>query len=165
MVRLMVGRDINHFFARDAVHPTKKGDVVLRVRDLRLPSSPHSGSFELRAGEVVGIGGLVGAGRTEVLRAIFGVDRPSAGQIEVVGKPVNIRSPRDAVTAGLALVPEERKTQGLVLELGIADNLCLAIQERLARFGLINRGAEATAATREAEKMRVRAPALDVRVV
>ncbi len=164
MVRLMVGRDVNHFFARDEQRATQPGEVVLRVTDLKLASSPHAVSFDVRGGEVVGVGGLVGAGRTEVLRAIFGVDPIESGQIEIAGRPCRIRCPRDAVAAGLALVPEDRKTQGLVLELGIADNVCLAIKELLARFGLVNRSAEAAAARQQAEKLRVRAPSLEVRV-
>jgi ribose transport system ATP-binding protein len=164
MVRLMVGRDVNHFFGRDERRAAHPGDVVLRVRDLRIASSPHEVSFEVRAGEVVGVGGLVGAGRTEVLRAIFGIDPVESGQIEVAGQSCRIRSARDAVTAGIALVPEDRKTQGLVLELGIADNIVLAIKERLARFGLVNRAAEAAVARQQADKLRVRTPALDVRV-
>ncbi len=164
MVRLMVGRNVNRFFARDEQRATKPGDVVLRVRDLKLASSPHAVSFEVRAGEVVGIGGLVGAGRTEVLRALFGIDAIQSGQIEVAGRPTPIRSPRDAVAAGLALVPEDRKTQGLVLELGIGDNISLAIKEMLARFGLVNRAGEAVAAREQTEKLRIRAPALDMRV-
>jgi ribose transport system ATP-binding protein len=161
MVRLMVGRDVNHFFARDEQRAARPGDVVLRVRDLKLASSPQAVSFEVRAGEVVGVAGLVGAGRTEVLRAIFGVDPIQSGQIEVAGRPCRIRSPRDAVAAGLALVPEDRKTQGLVLEQGIADNICLAIKEVLAQFGLVNRGGETAAAQRQAENLRIRAPSLE----
>ncbi len=164
MVRLMVGRDVNHFFARDQQRAAQPGDVVLRVRDLKIASSPHPVSFDVRAGEVVGIGGLVGSGRTEVLRAIFGVDAIESGQIEVAGRPCRIHSARDAVAAGIALVPEDRKTQGLVLELGIADNICLTIKEMLARFGLVNRAAETAAARQQAEKLRIRAPSLDVRV-
>jgi ABC-type sugar transport system ATPase subunit len=155
---------VNHFFGRDERRAAHPGDVVLRVRDLRIASSPHEVSFEVRAGEVVGVGGLVGAGRTEVLRAIFGIDPVESGQIEVAGQSCRIRSARDAVTAGIALVPEDRKTQGLVLELGIADNIVLAIKERLARFGLVNRAAEAAVARQQADKLRVRTPALDVRV-
>jgi ribose transport system ATP-binding protein len=164
MVRLMVGRDVEHFFARDEEHPAEPGPVLLRVRDLKLGSSAHPVSFDVGAGEVVGMGGLVGAGRTEVLRAIFGVDRATAGQIEVAGKPIRIRSPRDAVTAGLALVPEDRKTQGLILEQGIADNICLAIKEMLARFGLVNRPREREVSRQQADKLRVRAPSLDAKV-
>jgi len=163
MVRLMVGRDVNHFFARDEQRAAQPGEIVLSVRELRVASSPHPVSFDVRAGEVVGMGGLVGAGRTEIVRAIFGVDRAAGGEIHVAGSPCCIHSPRDAVAAGLALVPEDRKTQGLVLELGIADNICLAIKEMLARFGLVNRAAEAAAAAQQAKSLRIRAPSLEAK--
>jgi ribose transport system ATP-binding protein len=164
MVRLMVGRDVQHFFARDEEHPAEPGPVLLRVQDLKLGPAAPPVSFEVRAGEVVGVGGLVGAGRTEVLRAIFGVDRSTAGQVEIAGKPVRIRSPRDAVAAGLALVPEDRKTQGLILEQGIADNIVLAIKEALSRFGLVNRPREREVSQRKADKLRVRATSLETKV-
>jgi ribose transport system ATP-binding protein len=154
---------VQHFFARDEEHRAEPGRVLLRVQDLKLGPAAPPVSFEVRAGEVVGVGGLVGAGRTEVLRAIFGVDR-TTGQVEVAGKPVRIRSPRDAVAAGLALVPEDRKTQGLILEQGIADNIVLAIKEVLSRWGLVNRSGEREVARRQAEKLRVRAASLETKV-
>jgi ribose transport system ATP-binding protein len=163
MVRLMVGRDVDRFFARDEQRVAPAGDAALRVQGLKVASSPHAVSFAVKSGEVVGVGGLVGSGRTELLRAIFGIDPVESGTIEVDGRPVRIKGPRDAVAAGISLVPEDRKTQGLILELGIGDNICLAGKERLARFGLVNRAGERHVAQQQAEKLRIKSPSLDVR--
>ncbi|NNM28059.1 MAG: sugar ABC transporter ATP-binding protein, partial [Akkermansiaceae bacterium] len=122
IVSLMVGRKL-------AVHhktTQSGGEVLLDVRDLRVTRFPDLPvSFELRAGEVVGMAGLVGAGRTELARAIFGIDRPIAGTVAVDGRPIRIGHPRDAVRAGLALVPEDRKAQGAILNLSLRDNVAM----------------------------------------
>jgi ABC-type sugar transport system ATPase subunit len=97
-----------------------------------------------------------------MLRAVFGVDPVVSGSIEVAGRPCRIHSPSDAVAAGMALVPEDRKSHGLVLEQSIAENLCLAVRTRLARFGLLQPQRETAMAAAQAERLRVRAPALDV---
>jgi ribose transport system ATP-binding protein len=164
MVRLMVGRDVKEFFARDEHAGTEIGPVLLRVRELKLAGSPHAASFDVHAGEVVGVGGLVGAGRTDVLQAVFGIQVAESGQIELAGRTCRIRSPRNAVDAGLALVPEDRKSHGLVLEQSVADNICLAVKERLARFGLVRRARERELAERQAARLRVRAASLESKV-
>src|SRR5205807_8658106 len=103
MVSLMVGRDVS-LFAGQRLHTP--GDVLLEVKDLIAPAHPRQRvSFTVRAGEIVGMAGLVGAGRTEVLQAIFGIDPPRGGAILVNGRPVRIRNPQDAILAGIALVP------------------------------------------------------------
>ena len=111
MVQLMVGRDVSKYYARQA-HPI--GNVVMEVKDLVTPAWPqHKLNFKIRKGEIVGISGLVGAGRTELLRVLFGVDQALSGHIFIHGNPVELNSPRDAISAGLALVPEERKEKGI----------------------------------------------------
>jgi ribose transport system ATP-binding protein len=128
MVRLMVGRDLSQFYARKSHDP---GPPMLEVRDLRVPGhEQHPLSFKVRAGEIVGMAGLVGAGRTELLRVLFGIDHAEGGEIRIADKVVNLRSPRDAIQAGMALVPEDRKDQGLVLEMAVRHNISLASLRR-----------------------------------
>lgn len=124
MVRLMVGRDVSQFYAR---RQHRLGDEILGVDGLRTSMYPqHGNTFSLRAGEIVGVAGLVGAGRTEMLRALFGIDRPLAGNVRIAGRPVAICHTKDAIRAGLALVPEDRKQQGVILEMAIRTNVSLA---------------------------------------
>ncbi|MEN9732791.1 MAG: hypothetical protein RLZ45_786, partial [Verrucomicrobiota bacterium] len=124
MVKLMVGRDLSQFYAHE---PHPPGAPVLEVRGLRSRAHPrHAVDFTLRAGEIVGMAGLVGAGRTELLEALFGVTPAVGGSIRVEGREIQPQSPQEAIAAGLALVPEDRKHQGVILEMAIRDNLSLA---------------------------------------
>ncbi len=123
MVNLMVGRDINQFYARKA---KKILDPVLELDAVRTTTWPkHTVSFSIGGGEIVGIGGLVGAGRTELLETIFGLEPVVSGTVKVDGKPLSLRTNRDAIDAGIALVPEDRKGAGLVLEMGVRTNIGL----------------------------------------
>lgn len=137
MVQLMVGRSVSQFFPYT---PHQPGDVVLEVKELRTPANPtHPISFSLKKNEIVGISGLVGAGRTELLQVLFGIDAPRGGTIFVNGKEIHIHSPKDAIKAGLALVPEDRKLQGLILEMAVRENMSLASLSRDRRhLGMIN---------------------------
>lgn len=141
MVQLMVGRDIDQFYARSAHAP---GEPLLAVQGLRTDCFPqHSLDFHIRAGEIVGLAGLVGAGRTEVLRALFGIDPVYGGKVSISGEPVHLRSPRDAINAGVALVPEDRKQQGLILEMNIRQNIGLTGLDRHKKMcGLLNSNQE-----------------------
>jgi len=122
LVRLMVGRDLTeHFPKRQAAI----GEEILRVEALRRNGILHDVSLSLRRGEVVGLAGLMGSGRTELARAIFGADRIDGGQIFVHGKPCAVRSPRDAIALGIGFLTEDRKQQGLVLVLSVQENICL----------------------------------------
>jgi ABC-type sugar transport system ATPase subunit len=121
LIRWMVGRDIREHFHRPAF---KAGQVALKVHDLRNPEV-HGVSFELRYGEVLGLAGLIGSGRTELTRALFGIDRVRQGQIRIDGKIVSIKSPGDALKNGIVLVPEDRKQQGLVMFQSVGFNLAL----------------------------------------
>jgi ABC-type sugar transport system ATPase subunit len=121
LIRWMVGRDLKDHYPRPTARP---GPVVLAVRGLRGPRV-HDVSFDLRGGEVLGLAGLVGAGRTELARVLFGIDRAEGGEIRVAGEPVSIRCPADALAAGLVLVPEDRKREGLVPTGSVAFNLAL----------------------------------------
>lgn len=163
MVRLMVGRDASSFYRHQA---RPLGEVTLRVDGLVTHAFPeHHLSLQVRAGEIVGVAGLVGAGRTEMLRALFGIDRPLAGSIEVAGKPRRIRGPIDAIRAGLALVPEDRKEQGVVLSMSIRENTSMARLQRDAHLGLgINAGAERRLATEMNKKLATKTPTIEQQV-
>ncbi|WP_330180330.1 sugar ABC transporter ATP-binding protein [Nocardia sp. NBC_01503] len=155
LVRMMVGRDLAAEYPPVTARPT--GDELLGVRDLRVTARAPSVSFSVRAGEVVGVAGLVGSGRTEAMRAIFGADRPAAGTVSVRGEPAHIKNPRDAVRHGISLLTEDRKSQGLVLDLSIAANLSLAGLDRVSRTGLLRRRAEIASARELSSRLRIKA--------
>ena len=124
MVRLMVGRDVSQFYNR-SVHPI--GDTVLEVQNLTTTAWPTKKlNFKVQKGEIVGVAGLVGAGRTEMLEVLFGVEPALDGTIHVEGKPITLSSPQDAINAGIALVPEGRKEQGLIIDMNVRENVSLA---------------------------------------
>jgi ribose transport system ATP-binding protein len=155
LVQLMVGRDLEHEYP--PVRRRPPGDELLRVRELKVtPSSPPL-SLAVHAGEIVGVAGLVGSGRTEAMRAIFGADRAAAGEIAVRGEPARISHPRGAVRRGISLLTEDRKSQGLVLDLPIAANISLASIGRVSRAGLLRRRAEAGMANRVSSQLRIKA--------
>ncbi|QDU76480.1 Ribose import ATP-binding protein RbsA [Bremerella volcania] len=156
MVRLMVGRSLDQFYAHQPMTP---GEVVLRVNNVRTNAHPHNEiSFELRAGEIVGLAGLVGAGRTELLETLFGIHPPERGTIEVSGKPATIRSPQDAIAHEMFLVPEDRKQQGLVLPMDVGQNTTLPGLHRLSTFSWIDPRQEQKLADDMVQRMRVKTP-------
>ncbi|MDG2359348.1 MAG: sugar ABC transporter ATP-binding protein [Planctomycetaceae bacterium] len=157
MVQLMVGRDVSQFYVRK---PHSPGEVVLEVKDLVTPANPgHKLNFAIRAGEIVGVAGLVGAGRTETLQVLFGVEPAVAGTIEVSGKTIQIKSPIDAIQAGLALVPEDRKLQGLVLEMAVRTNVGLAgLKRNQKKLGFLNSPQEGACTTEMISKLRIKTP-------
>lgn len=139
VIRMMVGRTLDDLFPKQDV---EIGDPLLEVRNLSRRGVIHDVSFTVRRGEILGIAGLLGAGRTELMRCIFGADRTTSGDILVDGERVSIRSPIDAVAAGIGLVPEDRKQQGLFLGLAMRINASSVILPELARFGFVNRTKE-----------------------
>ncbi|GAU70898.1 sugar ABC transporter ATP-binding protein [Streptomyces sp. NBRC 110611] len=163
LIRLMVGREIAEQYPRK--RPGVPGAPLLRVRGLTrngTTSGPvfEGIDFEVRAGEVVGLAGLVGAGRTEVARAVFGVDRYDAGTVEIDGQELARGDVRAAMRAGLGLVPEDRKGQGLVLDASLQDNLTLARLDRDTHGGLVDRRAQRRRAAAVAEQLTVRMSSL-----
>jgi rhamnose transport system ATP-binding protein len=154
LVRRMVGRDISSLFPKQETTP---GDVVLDVRGLTSPGVFHDISFTVRAGEIVALAGLVGAGRTEVARAIFGVDRYAAGQVTVDGRRLPPARPSAAIAAGMALVPEDRRQQGLVMELSVERNATLVRRWALATLGLLLPAAERRDASIWTKRLQVKA--------
>ncbi len=154
MVPLMVGRDVARFYSRSQ-HTL--GDPILSVRELTTRRWPgERNSFEIRSGEVVGISGLVGAGRSELLNCLFGIEPAIAGTIEVAGQPSRIRSPREAIGVGLALVPEDRKLHGLLLPWTLTRNISLPqLRSRFSRSGIVRQAAEGNQAQQEMNRLRI----------
>ena len=120
--------------------PTRKGETpFLEARGLGRRGSVHPLDLEVHEGEVLGLAGLLGSGRTEVARLLFGIDRPTSGTLRVAGRPVKIRSPRAATNLGIGFCPEDRKTDGIVPDLSVRENIVLAVQRKLSRLGLVSR--------------------------
>jgi ABC-type sugar transport system ATPase subunit len=155
LVRLMIGRPTAAYFPAHADAPP--GEERLRVERLTSPGRFADVSFTVRAGEVLGLAGLVGAGRSEVARAIFGLDPRATGEVWVRGRRAVIRGPADAVALGIGLVPEDRKRQGLVLSMRARENATLPTLRRLARLGWVDRGAERAVVAELIDRLRVRA--------
>ena len=139
LVQMMVGRPLEEIFPKGEGQP---GAVVLSVDQLSAGRAVRNVSLSVRAGEIVGVAGMVGSGRTELVRAIFGADPISGGTVTVNGMPLQARTPQQAIRAGLALVPEDRKTQGLFISQPIRHNITLLVLPQLAQWGMIRRQAE-----------------------
>ncbi|MGI0955639.1 sugar ABC transporter ATP-binding protein [Pseudomonas aeruginosa] len=155
LVTLMVGRELGEHFD---LGPRQTGAPLLRVERLSRRGKVHEVSFEVRAGEIFGISGLIGSGRTELLRLIYGADRADGGQV-LLGDPpqrLSLRSPADSVRQGVALITEDRKGEGLLLDQSISANLALGNLPALARHGVIDRRREEALARRQVEALRVR---------
>ncbi len=159
MIRLMIGRDLK------ALYTPPAGPVGIPVLDLQAIATPaypaKTVDLSLRAGEILGMGGLVGAGRTELARVIFGIDPPRGGTLVLNGTPVVLRGPRDAIDRGIYLIPEDRKKSGLILEDSIAQNISLASLARFAKGGLVDRGAENARAETQRKSLRIKTPDVD----
>jgi ABC-type sugar transport system ATPase subunit len=172
IIRMMVGRAVDDLYGGDHARPADQS-VALSVHKLRRrvnKQDPHAIvlhdiSFEVRRGEILGLAGLVGAGRTEIARAIFGADPLESGAVQVDGVPVNIRSPEDAIRQGIGLVPEDRKQQALFLALAVRENACMAMLPRLSNmFGFIRAGDEASMMETYRQKLNIRMATPEVKV-
>jgi ribose transport system ATP-binding protein len=170
MIRMMVGRDLADLFPKT---PSAPGTEVLRVTGLSLQHAERAGDFAVRdvsfavhRGEVLGIFGLMGAGRTELMQAIFGLfPHLCTGAVHVEGRLVKIESPQDAIAAGLALAPEDRKADGLVLGLSVAHNATLSCLRKTERMGLLQPQLERDLVSRYVARLRVKTPSLDQAVI
>jgi rhamnose transport system ATP-binding protein len=152
LVRLMVGRPLNELFSR---HPHDPGEVALELRGLTREGEFADVDLTLRRGEILGLAGLVGAGRTELAQAIFGIYPPESGEILVDGEEVRIHSPQAAMERGIFYVPEERRSQGLILPFSIKNNITLSILDRISRFGFVP-PSERQTADRFAKELSIR---------
>ena len=159
IVSRMVGREVSDLYPKS---PAEIGDVVLEVAGLSSTGTFHDVSFGVRSGEIVGLAGLVGAGRSEIARAVFGVDRYDAGSVRLAGRDVPRHRPRAAIRAGIAFVPEDRRKQGLVTEASVARNVAGVIRRGLTRAGLLTARDENRAAGPWAAKLEVKTNALDM---
>ncbi len=156
MIRLMIGRDLKSLYTPPARPP---GDAVLDLVGVATPAYPDRPvTLPLRAGEILGLGGLIGAGRTELARVIFGIDRPVAGTLRMGGRDLRLGSPRDAIRAGIYLAPEDRKASGVILDDPIASNVSLASLPRFAKAGLVSDRAERANAETQRLSLRIKAP-------
>lgn len=156
----MVGREIKEKFPRVSC---KKGKKILEVRNLNAGHMVRNVNFSLYEGEIVGFAGLMGAGRTETTRAIFGVDPKEGGEIILDGKPVTIRKPEDAIRAGIVLAPEDRKKDGLCTKLSIRHNIALPNLDLICnKFGVINSQKELEMCDRVVENLKVKTPSVEV---
>ena len=156
MVKLMVGRDVSQFYPHE---PHEAGEVILSVSNLVTPAHPSETiNFSLRRGEIVGVSGLVGAGRTEMLQTLFGVTPALSGEISIDSKAWHIRTPIDAIEAGLALVPEDRKQQGLILDMAIRENMSLATLLRDQKKGFLNHSKEREISKKMVADLNVKTP-------
>ena len=157
LVRLMVGRDLSQFFHRD---PAPLGDTVLELRAVTNPFV-HDIDITVRAGEVVGIAGLVGAGRSELMKTIAGDFTVVSGEIRVSDQLRHIRNPSDSIRAGIGFAPEERKAEALLLQRTVRDNIALVLLRSLSRWTFVKRGAERALATEYIDRLRIRTPSME----
>jgi ribose transport system ATP-binding protein len=154
LIGLMVGRELANSYPGRTSAP---GDIVLEARGLT--NKNISGvSFHLKKGEILGLGGLVGAGRTETVRAIFGADRLESGEILLRGERVNVRSPVSAIGLGIGLIPEDRKLQGVLLKLSVRENITYAALPQISRAGLVDAGREREIARKYIAELRIKTP-------
>ncbi len=171
VVRLMVGRNLSDLFRKE--ESTIEPRPVLEVRGLGRTGSKRDASaivlndvhLTVHAGEIVGLAGLVGSGRTELARAVFGADRFDRGEVLIDGKPVTVRSPQDAIRQGIGLVPEDRKQQALVLRLAVRENVSLASLGQISRAGFVRRPAERKLAGRFIDALQIRTPGMEQKVI
>lgn len=161
LIQLMVGRSLDQQYPKVAA---QRGSEALRVEGLSRAGVLHDISFCAYGGEILGIAGLVGAGRTELMRAVFGADKVDHGQVFILGKPVKISSPQSAIKHGLGLLPEDRKQQGLILILSVLQNISLASLDRLKSRGLLRLKDEKMQANSFIEKLRILTPGINQQV-
>ena len=159
LVRMMIGRELAASLEEHTA--VQIGEELLKVDNLTSPGKFQSVSFSLKAGEILGLAGLVGAGRTEISEAIFGLDREATGEIWIKGKKEVIRGPIQAMHKGLGLVPEDRKHHGLILSMTAKENVSLPILDEVASVGWVDNQKEKSIAQKFFDRMRVKAPSID----
>lgn len=157
LITYMVGRELSALYPQ-GMHVQE--EVVLEARQIETKLL-HDVSFQLKKGEILGFGGLVGAGRTETARVIFGADQPKKGEIYRNGQKIKIRSPRDAISAGIGFLTEDRKKQGLVLGMNIRDNIVYSILKRESKFGFLKRQEIADKCESLRESLRIKTPSIE----
>ncbi|MFQ5603001.1 MAG: sugar ABC transporter ATP-binding protein [bacterium] len=162
LIRMMVDRELKEKFAKQKV---TRGEEILRAEHLYRKGVLQDINIRLHRGEILGIAGLLGSGRTELARALFGVDKIDSGKIFVKQKAQQIKSPRHAINLGMGFLTEDRKNQGLVLVLSVKQNICLPSIEQLVRFGVVREKEEAQLASRYVKELRIKTPGLNQQVL
>src|SRR5690606_6678590 len=157
----MVGRKLNDIFPDNSA---EKGAIIYTVRKLTRKPAFDNITFDLHAGEILGISGLVGAGRTELARVLYGLDRADSGEVWLHGEPLLPDSPQTALKKGIGYVSEDRKTLGLITQLSILKNISLSSIGRYSTYGFVNEKNEKNAVTKLAQQLRIKASSLDQRV-
>jgi len=160
LIRLMVGRSLAAHFPELPPDPPRE-HTLLSVRNLTMPDRIADISLDIYPGEIVGLAGLVGSGRTSLLRAIAGADHVASGSIMLEGDILHSRGPHDAIAAGIALVTEDRKAQGLILGMSVRENVTLPHLEEFVHYGRIDRGEETASVAKLATELRIRTPSLE----
>lgn len=158
LIALMVGRELTQLFPKEHA---KIGDVVMRVRGLNRGDRVKDVSFDVRRGEILGIAGLMGAGRTEVLETIFGVFPAESGTVEIEGKVRKINGPTDAIRSGLGLLTEDRKKTGIMGVLSVRDNMSVAALPRFSPSGILKRRSITSSCEKQRERLALKTPSLN----
>lgn len=163
IAKLVIGRDIERFYKPPAVASDQQ--TAIEIRDLRTRRYPKERvSFDARKGEILGFAGLVGAGRTDVAQALFGVDAPLGGMISIEGRRIEIASTRDAIRNGIYLVPEDRRLAGLILDASVRQNITLPSLSRYSSAGMVNKKSESEVSKEMCEKLNVKTPSIETQV-
>jgi ribose transport system ATP-binding protein len=161
MIAKMVGRSIENEYPE---RPSCAGETIMEVRSLNTHKL-HDISFELKKGEILGLVGLVGAGRTEIIRAVYGADKVKGHEVLIDKKPARIKKPADAKRIGIGFVPEDRKLQGLVLPFSVQANISMASLDKMTKYGFINSSAEKTVAEKHIDKLSIKTPNVLTKVI
>ena len=164
IIRMMVGRELKESAAADQKQSIKIGSPALTVKNLTRKGVIEDINLTVHKGEILGIAGLVGAGRTELARAVFGADPIDEGEILLDGNKIEVRSPRDAIRQGIGLVTEDRKALGLILGMVVRENISLANLDALTRFGFVNRREEKRIALHSIEELMIKTPSIEQQV-
>jgi ribose transport system ATP-binding protein len=163
MIRLMIGRDLKSLYIPPAAAARSDG---LEIREVRTSAFPdQTVSLDIRRGEILGLAGLIGSGRTSLAQAVFGVDPPLSGEIRLDGHPVPVRAPTDAIERGIYLVPEDRKKTGLLLDMSVCENISLADLPAYTRMLVVRASEEAKVADEQKRKLAIKAPSIETKVV
>jgi len=159
MIHLMVGRDLNSFYSPPAKTGTRVSFHLQNFRTRRYPGCENS--VIVQGGEILGLAGLVGAGRTELAQGVFGVERPISGTVSIDGRALMIKSPCDAIDRGIYLIPEDRRNHGLITEMVIRENITLPWLRRFSKSGWIRRQSERAASTEICDALKVKMSSIE----
>ncbi len=157
LISMMVGRDLEDIYS---IARHKTDQVVLQVKGLTREPRFRNASFELHKGEILGMFGLVGSGRTDIVRAVFGADRPDSGEVIVNGERRNHQSPIDGINTGIGFLPEDRKLHGLALKLSVSNNINLVVYDNISKLGVISKAEERARSLKFIDELRIRTPSM-----